>query len=224
MEEMIRYRSETEKMLSKGEFKCAYDREMIYLAIIGVILIVSLIVALPVIFYIIGFMGRRGRFDALIVMLIPFYLIFGSLFAAILNGRTCHYDAGEKEFIITGPGKRKEFFYYDDVQDIRTEELKLFGKKRGYIVTVTTGVRDIEYRYIFGKNKVFTGIDATPFYYLGLNSGLYVKTRPNLDNNMDTDDINMMFESMMVEQITRKNMNATETDGMASMNQIRRDI
>ena len=74
MEEMVRYRSETEKVLNKGEFKCAYDREMIYLAIIGVILVVSLIVALPVILYIVGFMGRRGGADALAVMLIPFYL------------------------------------------------------------------------------------------------------------------------------------------------------
>ena len=216
MDNMIRYTEEREKMLNKGEFKCAYDHEMIFLAIIGVVLVVSLIAALPFLLFAADFLGGRHVVDTLLALLLPFYLVFGTIFAVIMSGRTCHYDAGETEFVITGPGKRKEYFYYDDVHDIRTEELKLFGKKRGYIVTISTGVRDISYRYVFGKNKVFTGIDATPFYYLGINSGLYVKTRPDLGNGLDTDDVNMMFESMMIEQITQKNLNATETDGLSN--------
>ena len=61
-------------------------------------------------------------------------------------------------------------------------------------------MRDIKYRYIFGRNKVFTDIDGTPFYYLGLNSGLYAKTRVNVDEEL----VNSQFESMMIEQITMK--------------------
>ncbi len=220
MDEMIRYRDEREKMLNKGEFKCAFDHEMVFLALTGAAIVVTIIIWLPVMAAL-SDIGRSGR-QTLMAVVFVMEIFFGTIFAIILNGRTCHYDAGEKEFIVTGPGKRREFFYYDDVQDIRTQELKLFGKKRGYIVTITTGVRDIEYRYIFGKNKVFTGMDGTPFYYLGVNSGLYVKTRPDLGNNSDTDDVSMMFESMMVEQMTQKNMRETETDGMSDLMKMRR--
>lgn len=220
MDEMIRYRDEREKMLNKGEFKCAFDHEMVFLALTGAAIVVTIIIWLPVMAAL-SDIGRSGR-QTLMAVVFVMEIFFGTIFAIILNGRTCHYDAGEKEFIVTGPGKRREFFYYDDVQDIRTQELKLFGKKRGYIVTITTGVRDIEYRYIFGKNKVFTGMDGTPFYYLGVNSGLYVKTRPDLGNNSDTDDVSMMFESMMVEQMTQKNMRETETEGMSDLMKMRR--
>ncbi len=212
MENMIQYKDETKKQLSRGEFKCGFDHEAVFLAIIAVILIVVLILCLPTIFSLVSGMERRTGRMIIEVVAISLYLVFGTMFAIILNGRTYEYNAGETEFVITHPDKHKEFFYYNDVQDIRTEELKLFGSKRGYLVTITTGVRDVQYRYIFGKNKVFTGIESTPFYYLGLNSGLYVKTNPVLDSDMDSDSINMQFESMMIEQITKKNLKAVEGD------------
>lgn len=196
--EMIQYKNEERKHCSKGEFKCAFDNEMIYLAIIGVILVVLVIASLPFVLSLLNFVGRRNGADFLGVIMIPFYIVFGTAFAVVLNGRTCNYDANETEFVVTGPGKRKEYFYYSDVQDITTEEFRLFGKKRGYIVTITTSVRDVQYRYIFGKNKVFTDIDGTPFYYLGLNSGLYAKTGANVDE----EQVNLQFESMVLEQIT----------------------
>ncbi len=219
MSDMVKYEAETKKHLSRGEFKCAFDKEALYLAVIGSVLVVSIIAAFPLVMVVMNFTGVG---DTLVIFAIPFYLVFGTLFAIILNGRTCTYEAGETEFVITGPGKRREFFYYNDVQDITTEELKLFGKVRGYVVTITTGVRDVEYRYIFGKNKVFTGIDGTPFYYLGLNSGLYVKTAATLGNGMEADDINMMFESMMVEQITVRNLKAVENEQLETRQNWRR--
>ncbi len=196
--EMMQYKNEERKQCSKGEFKCAFDNEMVFLGIVLVVIIALAILMLPFLLDIIGFMGRRSGRDFLGAVAMAGFLVFGTIFAIILNGRTYHYDANETEFVVTGPGNHKEYFYYTDVQDITTEEFKLFGKKRGYIVTISTSVRDIQYRYVFGKNKVFTDIDGTPFYYLGLNSGLYAKTRANVDEDL----VNAQFESMMVEQIT----------------------
>ncbi len=216
MENMKPYRNETEKQLSRGEFKCGYNHEAVFLAIIAVILIVVLILVAPSLLSMISGASRRTRGTIIEVAALPLYLVFGTMFAFILNGRTYEYNAGETEFVVTGPGKHKEFFYYNDVQDIRTEELKLFGKKRGYIVTITTGVRDIQYRYVFGRNKVFTGIEATPFYYLGVNSGLYAKTAPTLEGDMDEDTVNSMFESAMIEQITKKNREEMQKEELES--------
>lgn len=196
--EMMQYKNEERKHCSKGEFKCAFDNEMVYLGIIVAIIVVLVLASLPMLLSLMGILGSRGGVRFIYAVILVGYIIFGSAFAVILNGRTCNYDANETEFVVTGPGNRKEYFYYSDVQDITTEEFKLFGKKRGYIVTISTGVRDIQYRYIFGKNKVFTDIDGTPFYYLGLNSGIYAKTRVNVDDEL----VNSQFESMLVEQIT----------------------
>lgn len=198
--EMMQYKNEERKQCSKGEFKCAYDNEMVYLGIIVAIIAVLVLASLPMLLSLMGVLGSRGGVRFIYAVVLVGYIVFGSAFAVILNGRTCNYDANETEFVVTGPGKRKEYFYYSDVQDITTEEFRLFGKKRGYIVTISTSVRDIQYRYIFGKNKVFTDIDGTPFYYLGLNSGIYAKTRVNVDDDL----VNSQFESMMVEQITKQ--------------------
>ncbi len=211
--ETMQYKNEERKQCSKGEFKCAFNNEMVFLGIVAIIIIVLVIMMLPFLLQVIGFMSRRAGRDFIGAVAFGGFFVFGTIFAIILNGRTYHYDANETEFVVTGPGNHKEYFYYTDIQDITTEEFKLFGKKRGYIVTISTSVRDIQYRYIFGKNKVFTDIDGTPFYYLGLNSGLYAKTRANVDDDM----VNAQFETMMVEQITMKTNREIGKDPFDSM-------
>lgn len=211
--ETMQYKNEERKQCSKGEFKCAFNNEMVFLGIVAIIIIVLVIMMLPFLLQVIGFMGRSAGRDFIGAVAFGGFFVFGTIFAIILNGRTYHYDANETEFVVTGPGNHKEYFYYTDIQDITTEEFKLFGKKRGYIVTISTSVRDIQYRYIFGKNKVFTDIDGTPFYYLGLNSGLYAKTRANVDEDM----VNAQFETMMVEQITMKTNREIGQDPFDSM-------
>ncbi len=211
--EMMQYKNEERKQCSKGEFKCAFNNEMVFLGIILLIIIVLVILMLPFLLDLIGFMGRRGGRNFVGAVATVGTVVFGTAFAFILNGRTYHYDANETEFVVTGPGNHKEYFYYTDVQDITAEEFKLFGKKRGYIITISTSVRDIQYRYVFGKNKVFTDIDGTPFYYLGLNSGLYAKTRANVDDDM----VNAQFETMMVEQITMKTNRELNNDFINGM-------
>lgn len=206
------YGNERIKQHSRGEFKCAFKYEMILLAIAAAIMVALIILALPILkdFVSLTTSSRHSASNMIGALFVVGEIVFGSIFAFILNGRTYRYEAGETEFVVTGPGNSKEFFYYSDVQDIRTEELKLFGKKRGYLVTITTGVREVQYRYIFGRNKVFTGVEGTPFYYLGLNSGLYVKTAPV--EGVDSELISSQLESMMVEQITAKNRAEMDKD------------
>ena len=47
----------------------------------------------------------------------------------------------------------------------------LFGKERGFLVTIVTGIRDITFRYIF-DNEDLHKPEHTPFYLLELNAGL----------------------------------------------------
>ncbi len=200
-----------EMIVRKGEFRIANPHEMIYLIIIGVILIAALAVTIPLAISATEInTARRGDGYIFAFCMLPVYLIFGTIFGLILKGRKCEYQATEEEFIVKGPGKATEYFYYSDIQDIDSEELRLFGRHRGYIVRITTSIRTVEYHYIFGENKVFTDLNDTPFYYLGYNCGLLDKHKPEIDSEGVMD----IFESMVVEQITERSRYETETEGM----------
>ncbi|MBE6888849.1 MAG: hypothetical protein E7485_02370 [Ruminococcaceae bacterium] len=201
-------------LIRKGSFKCAYNHEMVYLLAVAGLAVVSFIAMMPIIVSAnlaaeqgeISFKTSKTVFMAVTILL---EAVFGTIFAFVFMGRRCEYDAGEHEFIVKGPGKRTEYFYYSDVRDITFEPIKLFGNHRGFLVTITTSLRQYEYRYIFSDNKVFKDINATPFYYLGVNSGIFTTEKPTLD----TEGVESMFESMVVEQITRKNYAELEKDG-----------
>ncbi|MBQ4165440.1 MAG: hypothetical protein IJD85_03870 [Oscillospiraceae bacterium] len=201
-------------LIRKGSFKCAYNHEMVYLLAVAGLAVVSFIAMMPIIVSAnfaaeqgdISFKTSKTVFMAVIILL---EVVFGTIFAFVFMGRRCEYDAGEHEFIVKGPGQKTEYFYYSDVRDITFEPIKLFGNHRGFLITITTSLRQYEYRYIFSDNKVFKDINATPFYYLGVNSGIFTTEKPTLD----TDGVESMFESMVVEQITRKNYAELEKDG-----------
>jgi len=210
-------RKEEIPLIRKGSFKCSYNHEMVFLFVAAGLAVVSFIIMLPIIVSA-NYAAEQGDisyktsdtvFQAVLILL---ELVFGAIIAFIFMGRRCEYDAGEHEFIVKGPGNRTEYFYYSDVQDIEYEPLKLFGNHRGFLVTITTSLRRYEYRYIFSDNKVFKDINATPFYYLGVNTGIFTTEKSTLD----TEGVESIFESMVVEQITRKTYAELENDGRSN--------
>lgn len=162
-------------ILRRGSFKVAFNTELCVFLFFAVIF--SFVAG-----YILFGMAQAKvweRFELETVMSLV-QLVLVSLAAGIavvqafLNiGRECEYEARETEFIVRGPGKKQEIFYYSDVRDVRFERLTrptLLGG--GYYITIETGVRTVTYRYIFSENKVQTDITGTPFYYLAVNSGI----------------------------------------------------
>ena len=58
----------------------------------------------------------------------------------------------------------KRQLYYSDISEVIYKPTTLFGKLRGYHVTVVTGVRDFTYRYIFDRHDDLCEPRHTPFY------------------------------------------------------------
>ncbi len=202
-------------LIRRGSFKVAYNNEMVFLLIAVGLMIVMFIGFLPIITAAedayregaISYKTNRGVFMAAFIVI---EAVFGAITAFVFIGRNCEFSAEESEFVVKGPGKKTEYFYYSDVQDITFQPFKLFGNHRGYIVTIMTSVRVIEYRVIFGDNKVVKDVSGNPFYYLGVNSNVITLEKPQVD----TDIAESMFESAMIEQITRKNLEAVENEGL----------
>lgn len=192
-------------LIRHGSFKLAYNHEMIFLIIAAGIAAASLIVLLPVI-TLAAKMESSAIFEAVLAAV---WGVFSIMCAVIFMGRGCEFSAEQNEFMLKGPGRKTEYFYYSDVSDITFEPFSLFGKHRGYIVTVTTSLRTTQYREIFGDNKVIRDVTATPFYYLGVNSGIITTEKPQLDS----EEVDSMFESALIEQITAKAYRETENDG-----------
>lgn len=202
-------------LIRHGSFKVAYNHEMVFLLIAVGLMIVMFLGFLPILAsaneaFEAGNISRKSSKGVFIAVLLVIEGVFAAITAFVFMGRNCEYSAEETEFVVKGPGNKKEYFYYSDVQDIIFQPFKLFGNHRGYIVTITTSVRVIEYRVIFGENKVVKDISGNPFYYLGVNSNLIVPEKPQID----TIGVEGMLESMVVEQITRKNLRLTENDGL----------
>lgn len=201
-------------LIRRGTFKVAYNNEMVFLLIAVGLMIVMFIGFLPLITAVNNAreMGVSYKTTGIVLtaVLLILEIVFGSISAFIFMGRHCEFSAEETEFVVKGPGGKTDYFYYSDVQDIDFKPFRLFGKDRGHIVTVTTSIRTVEYRVVFGDNKVIKDISGNPFYYLGVNSEIIVPEKPQID----IEGTESMFESMMVEYITRKNLELTENDGL----------
>ncbi len=166
---------EEKKVRSRGSFKCAHPYERVF------VFVFDILCALNGLYW---FFATRLHIpledaDALEAKVQMFTLFFAVGFAvrtlgvAIATiGRECEYRAEQTEFVVEGPARRREIFYYNDVHEVRHEPLTLYGVKRGYLITVVTGVREIQYRYIYSDRKLMTDFEDTPFYFLAVNSGL----------------------------------------------------
>lgn len=192
-----------EVLMRRGMFRCSYKHEMAYLvaAFTGTALLTFI---LAVINPATAEFVRLFPEEAVYFLFIPILFAFAVAGSIITYGRPYRYILRDAEMEITHPGGKKEYFYYSDVMEIKYEELTLFGLHRGYVVTISTGVRDIIYRYIFGKNKVFRGTDGSPFYYLEVNSGLTEKTPPLLDSEEVMRDFAMQHALRMQDDTNRR--------------------
>ncbi len=166
MDRLKRMREGEEPIMNRGTFYCAYKSELVLGLLLGAI-------ALTVAYSVLVTYDDVVR-KAFKLAIYTLDILLGAVFTFLNMGRECEYEAGATEFIVRGPGKKREIFYYRDIQDITYRPWNRIGRA-GIIVTIETGVRKIEYRCIFSDNKVLTGFSGTPFYYLAKNSGFQVE-------------------------------------------------
>lgn len=163
------------KVRSRGSFKCAHPYEMVFVFAAD---------ALCVIYTLYWLFATRlykpfedpdlleAKWTLFTLFFVVGFIVRSIIVAIATIGRECEYRAEQTEFTIEGPARRREIFYYNDVQEVRHEPLTLYGVKRGYLITVVTGVREVQYRYIYSDRKLMTDFEDTPFYFLAVNSGL----------------------------------------------------
>ena len=158
----------TKPQTRRGSFRVGYKNEgrLIALCIAGVVLCLCMLVVGLVLFGapddFLDFMGSVFWIIPAVVCLI--------LIPVIVYGRNCSYFAGEKEIEIISPNG-SEYIYYSEISEVIYKHFTLFGKPRGYLVTVVTGVRDFSYRYLFSSPEQ-TEPKHTPFFLLEINAGL----------------------------------------------------
>lgn len=173
MDKLLSERETREPVRSRGTFYCAYDTELAVFLFISGLLLFGIVFVFSRFRLVAGLDTVLGYVE---IGIYGFEIIILGVWAFLNIGRECEYEALETEFIIRGPGRKQEIFYYSDIRNIEFDIMRRLGPGGGgYLVTITTGVRKIKYRYIFGENKVLTGISGTPFYYLALNSGFKVE-------------------------------------------------
>ncbi len=175
------YGGERRPIVRNGRFRHSYKYEGIALLIWALISVAG-IVAVWNFSYLLSSVDmlqegevREGTPQLMILLVEVWIIISAFAYAIISSGGLCYYSAGETEFTIKGPGKKQEIFYYNDVYEVRYDPIKLLFFDRGYLVTITTGVREITYRYLYGDGKRNRRIEDSPFYYLEYNSGLCEK-------------------------------------------------
>lgn len=157
-----------------GTFHCAFRHEKLMLMITGgltVVLFAALIARLGTdcpglaeVLY-----GVADFIDMMIDGVVG--IVTGTIFAAINAGRFYRCELTDDAFIVTDGRGRREYFYYREITDIRWEEMKRLGGRRGWEVTIETEIKTVVYPVIF-KSDVYTDITDTPFYYLMLNTGI----------------------------------------------------
>lgn len=163
-------KSENEKKPSvrRGSFRVGYNNEgrLVILCAAGAFLCMCMFIV-GLIFFgapdsFISFMGG-------VFWIIPAVLCL-LIIPVIFYGRNCTYHAGEREMEIVSP-KGSDYLYYSDISEVIYKQTLLFGKPRGYNVTVVTGVRDFSFRYLIDSPEL-NDPKHTPFYLLELNAGL----------------------------------------------------
>lgn len=161
-------KSSEKKLVRRGSFRVAYNNEdkLVIGCIIAALLCLCMMVTGLVMFGapqdLLGFMSS-------VFWVIPAVVCVVCI-PVILYGRRCTYTANETE-LEAKTSKGSEFLYYSEVSEVIYKPMYLFGKERGFLVTIVTGIRDITFRYIF-DNEDLHKPEHTPFYLLELNAGL----------------------------------------------------
>ena len=158
------------KLLRRGSFKCALKNEI-------ALFVLLFSVAALVVIVILKESGAELRgiwlIDTAFTLVSMLTTASGIVWGILSVGRECTYEALETEFIVNGPGKKQQVFYYSDVYNVEFKELRRFGHlHRGFDITVHTSIKQVHYRCIFGDRRLDTSVTGTPFFFLAVNAGL----------------------------------------------------
>lgn len=161
--------NEKKPMIRRGSFRVSYGSEekLIIMCAVGAGLCICMFIMGLVLFGApVDFMSFMGSVFWIIPAVICLVFI-----PVIFYGRRCSYYAGGTEFEAVTP-RGSDYLYYSDISEVIYKPTTLFGKQRGYYVTVVTSLRDFTYRYIFDRSDDHREPKHTPFYILELNAGL----------------------------------------------------
>lgn len=164
--EIVAAREGSNIQIRRGRFRCAYNMELVWLLLTA---IPALGLLGTFVFSTVGDITRL--FDSIYNAVCLGGIALSCAFSAICYGKGYEFIAEKDAFTIRRRG-REHRYYYADITDVRFEEFGLFGKRRGYIVTIETSYVTDSYRFIFDRNRIFTDATNTPFYYLMLNARL----------------------------------------------------
>ncbi|MGN0686648.1 MAG: hypothetical protein ACI4KA_00915 [Oscillospiraceae bacterium] len=181
-------------LLRRGSFRCANPKAELCGAALAAALMLTVVVL------ILSFFSFGKFIDMLIdtMLVVSIVMLLAAAIARLMMGlgHECSYEARETEFEVRGPKLRREIFYYSDVNAVSYVQIRKGGRLRGYLVTIRTGVRTIEYRYMFSPTAELLDTENTPFYYLEVNSGLRGETKLTVN----ADAVLSQFESMQRSQ------------------------
>lgn len=157
------------KLQRKGEFSCLNKAA----ENCGALFVAGLFVTLLVIIVAIFNMGSdiNSIISTLLGVCIVLEIALVLIWLVLSMRGSYRYEVYENEFVVISPRGEKEFFYYNDIQSVDYQPLKQ-GKRKGYLVTITMGIRSTRYKMLFGHHAENTETSDTPFYYLEVNAGL----------------------------------------------------
>lgn len=154
----ISVKDDKDIVISKGSFRSPRSTASL------VLLAAALCGAAVVFFFIVWLMLRNNALQGLVSTLLTAVLI------VILVGVyrsigyiEMTYEATKSEFRVTDPKGGRDVIYYQDVDDVSYAVLRVFGRRCGYNVSITTKYRTITYKYLFLANKSFQSPSETPF-------------------------------------------------------------
>lgn len=166
---------------TRGCFRCAYSTEKFYLILIAVL-------------YAVGMFGTATGMMALFSMsedaalmcaisILGLWLVWTAVcavvFSLVLYGSEYRYSADDDKMTIIHGGNTMDIFYYN-VLSVRYEPLELFGKQRGFIVTVVTRRSTNVFRMVYRRSDARMTPESTPFAILEERTGLNKPSDPDL--------------------------------------------
>ena len=117
------------------------------------------------------FMSVFGLIIYALLIVIPF--IFIGTIRTILSGETYSYIINEEKMLITCPRKDLRVdILVKNVLSVEYRKITLFGKNRGYSVTIYCKDGEKEFDFLFPQRAIKTDIDMTPFRLLEERAGL----------------------------------------------------
>lgn len=193
------------RIVRRGSFRIGYKNEkrLIIICLAGA--------AASIMFMVLGLVMFGAPENVLGFMTSFFWLIPAALCLAVIPalsyGRNCTYYADESEFRTVTPAGT-DYLYYSDISEVVYKPIMKLGRKRGYLVTVVTGVRDFTYPCLFGRNSELTEPEHTPFYLLELNAGL---KQPQPRDEEHSTAVMAMFAEMQERQADRLSRKAKKS-------------